>query len=167
VNASDVVAGPVTVRVSRQFASSPARIFDAWFQPACLASYLSAGAAPDILRAHFEPRVGGRFLLAVRGEADASLELRGEYLEIERPERLVFAIAADDDRSSRHCVTVELASLGGGCLVALLHEMDMRYAADRPRVQRAWAAALRRLADLEERPSAFGRVEASRVRAPA
>lgn len=148
MNHSNVVTGPVTVRVSRQFASPPARIFDAWFQPACLASFLVAAETAPVLRAQFDPRVGGSFLVAARRD-DAALELRGEYLEIQRPERLVFSLRASGQERAEDCVTVELAALGGGCLLVLLHEMDLQRSADRARVQLAWNAALQRLASAE------------------
>ena len=148
MSTSIVATGPVTVRVSREFSVPPDRLFDTWFQPAPFASFLFAGAEPAIVRAHVEPRVGGEFVVVATHGPGTSLEVKGEYLEIERPERLVFAMEAEDDRSAPHYVTVELAGLGQGCLVALLHEMDMRYVAERPRVQRAWTAVLQRLADL-------------------
>jgi uncharacterized protein YndB with AHSA1/START domain len=138
----------VTVRVSRQFALSPERVFDAWLQPACFASFLLCAEAAPAVRAQFDPRVGGRFLVAVRRN-DAIVELRGEYLEIERPERLVFALAAAGQERVADCVTIELAALGDGCLLVLLHEMDLQRSSDRARVQLAWSAALQRFASLE------------------
>lgn len=159
MNTSNVVTGAVTVRVSRQFALSPARVFDAWFQPACFASFLLAAEAVPVVRGQFDPRAGGQFLVAACRN-DAIVELRGEYLEIERPERLVFSLTAPGQERASDCVTVELAALGGGCLLVLLHEMDLQRSADRARVQLAWDAALRELASLEPRmpriPSASG-----------
>lgn len=150
VNTSSGVTGAVTVRVSRQFALPPARVFDAWFQPACFASFLLAAEAAPALRAQFDPRLGGRFLVAAR-RTDATVELQGEYLEIERPERLVFSLTESGHERGAGCVTVELAALGSGCLLVLLHEMDLQRSADRGRVQLAWTAALQQLADLEPR----------------
>jgi len=149
VTTSTVVTGPITVRMSRQFNASPERLFDAWLQPACFATFLLADAADgQVLRAHVEPRVGGRFLVAARRDG-AAVELRGEYLEIERPERLVFSLAGLDDRCAQDCVTVELAELGRGCLLVLLHEMELQRAPARVRMQLAWDATLLRLADSE------------------
>lgn len=147
MNASNVVTGPVTVRVSREFAASPACVFDAWFQPACLASFLLATEAAPVLRGQFDPRVGGRFLVVARRDG-AALELRGEYLAIERPERLVFSLRASEQERAEDCVTIELAPLGSGCLLVLLHEMGLQRSADRARVQLAWNAALQRLASV-------------------
>jgi uncharacterized protein YndB with AHSA1/START domain len=146
VNASTVLAGPVTVRVSRQFAVSPERVFAAWFRPECFASFLFSAGAASVLRAQFDPRIGGRFFVAARRD-DAIHELRGEYIEIERAERLVFSLTACGQERAPDCVTVELAAIGSGCLLVLLHEMDLQRSADRARVQLAWNAALQRLAD--------------------
>ncbi len=148
MNTSTVLAGPVTVRVSRQFAVSPERIFAAWFRPECFASFLLTADAAPVVRAQFDPRVGGRFAVAARRN-DAIVEVRGEYIEIERPERLVFSLTASGQERAQDCVTVELAALGSGCLLVLLHEMDLQRSADRARVQLAWNAALQRLADVE------------------
>jgi uncharacterized protein YndB with AHSA1/START domain len=145
VSTSTVVTGPITVRMSRQFSASPERVFDAWFQPACFAAFLLGDAAGPILRAQCEPRVGGRFLVAVRRNGE-TVELRGEYLEIDRPERLVFSLMELDDGCAQDCVTIELATLGDGCLLVLLHDMELQRAADRARVQLAWNTTLRQLA---------------------
>jgi uncharacterized protein YndB with AHSA1/START domain len=145
VVSSAVVAAPVSVRMSRRFSVSPEQLFDAWFQPACFASFLLADAAARVVRAHFDPRVGGRFLVVAR-RPDATVELRGRYVEIARPERLVFSLTTARDGRAQDYVTVELAALGRGCLLALLHEMDLERAHDRWRVQLGWNAALCQLA---------------------
>jgi uncharacterized protein YndB with AHSA1/START domain len=145
---STVLTRPITVRTSRQFRVSAERLFDAWFQSACFASFLLAVVSAPLVRADFDRRIGGRFLVAARRN-DATVELRGEYIEIDRPERLVFSLAGADAGCGHGCVTVELAALGRGCLLVLLHEMDLQGAPDRARVQLAWNAALSRLADME------------------
>lgn len=148
MNALTVMAGPISVRISRQFSVSPERLFDVWFQPGLFASFLLADVATPVSRAYFEPRVGGRFLVAAQRD-DRIVELRGEYLEIDRPDRLVFSLIPSGDERAPDCVTVELAELGRGSLLVLLHEMDLQWASERARVQFAWNAALGRLAARE------------------
>jgi uncharacterized protein YndB with AHSA1/START domain len=110
---------PVSVRLSRQFSVSAARLFDAWLEPGWLSAFLSGGA---LVRACI-----------------------GEYLEIDRPQRLVFTLTGTGDDDSPDYVTIELAPLGRACLLVLLHEMGLHRTPDRARIQRAWNSALDQL----------------------
>jgi uncharacterized protein YndB with AHSA1/START domain len=127
-----------SVRVSRQLRASPERIFDAWLDAAEARAVLAAGGIGHAIKVEIEARVGGRFRI-VRRRHREDVEYSGEYLEIDRPYRLVFSLFVEryaqwDDR-----VIVELAPVAGQSLLVLTHELSLPSAAQRSRVQSGWA----------------------------
>ena len=73
------------------------------------------------------------------------MEHTGEYLEIDRPRRLVFTfgVLKYDPRYDR--VTVEIRPVGGGCELTLTQEMH-DYAAWGPQTQQGWTMIIDNLA---------------------
>jgi uncharacterized protein YndB with AHSA1/START domain len=81
-------AGPSVV-IERLIPAPPRVVFDAWLDPQALQRFMCGGPGVTVSKAECDPRVGGRFLIVMKvGGQDISH--RGEYLEIERPNRLVF-----------------------------------------------------------------------------
>ena len=111
-----------TVRVSRRFDAAPEQVFDAWLDPARAGRWLFAAPAGEMVRVEIDARVGGRFLFADRRDGE-DVEHVGEYLEIDRPRRLVFTFAVPKYSPVVTRVTVEIApSADGGCVLTLTHE---------------------------------------------
>jgi uncharacterized protein YndB with AHSA1/START domain len=109
-----------TVTVARRIAAPPERVFDAWLDPALAAKWLFATADGVMERCEIDAQVGGRFRIDERrGDEVASHE--GEYLEIDRPNRLVFDFwtSFSDERTR---ITVAIAPDGDGSLITLTHE---------------------------------------------
>jgi uncharacterized protein YndB with AHSA1/START domain len=79
----------VTVQVRHGFAHPPAVVFDAWLNPEIAGKFLFATPAGVMVKAEIDPRVGGAFTFTDSREG-VDFEHVGEYLEIERPRRLVF-----------------------------------------------------------------------------
>src|SRR6516164_4717461 len=79
-----------SVRVSRLLSAAPERVFDAWLNADDARAFLfsARGARAGAISVELDARVGGRFALALRCEG-GDLEYSGEYLEIDRPNRLV------------------------------------------------------------------------------
>src|SRR4029450_4243428 len=91
-----------SVRIVRRFNYPAERVFDAWLDPALAGKWLFATSSGQMVRAEIDPRVGGRFTFTDRREGE-DVEHSGEYLEIDRPSRLVFTFgvpkySADLDR---------------------------------------------------------------------
>ena len=69
----------------------------------------------------------------------------GRYLEIDRPHRLVFTLAADAD-SAGDVVTVEIVRDGRGCTLTLTHMLAAEWAQYADRTESGWADVLAALA---------------------
>lgn len=109
----------VTIVVRRHYAVPAERVFDAWLDPAIAGKFLFATPDGIMLKVEIDARVGGGFLITER-RGDRDDEHRGEYLEIDRPRRLVFSFG-DDRAFDATTVTVEITPAGDGCDLVLTH----------------------------------------------
>jgi len=107
------------VSVTHSYAHPPERVFDAWLDPQVARRFLFATPSGEMIRAEVDARVGGRFVFVDRRPDMGDVEHTGEYLEIDRPRRLVFTfgVPAFDPGFTR--VEVEIAPTAGGCQVRL------------------------------------------------
>jgi uncharacterized protein YndB with AHSA1/START domain len=111
----------VTVRVSRRFTSAPDRVFDAWLDPAVAGRWLFATPTGQLVKAEIDAQVGGRFTLTDRRNGE-DIDHVGEYLEIQRPLRLVFKFLVPKFTQIWTNVAVEIAPQSSGCELTLMHE---------------------------------------------
>ena len=88
-----------TVQVTGQFEASPERVFDAWLNPATAGKWLFATEKGQMVRVEIDPRVGGLYTIVERRDG-VDVEHTGEYLEIDRPRRLVFTFRVPTYRRS-------------------------------------------------------------------
>ena len=110
-----------TVRVTHRFTASAERVFDAWLEPEKARRFLFATPTGQMVQAETDPRVGGRFTFTDRRDGMAVVHT-GEYLEIDRPRRLVFTFAVPAYSALVTRVTLEIAPLDDGCELNLTHE---------------------------------------------
>ena len=134
---------PTTVRVSRWFTQSADRVFDAWLDSAKAGKFLFATPTGQMVRVEIEPRVGGAFCFVDR-RPDGDMEHLGEYVEIDRPRRLVFDFAVSAMPEAKTRVAIEIRPVGTGCELTLTHEgVPAEYVA---RTSHGWATILDELA---------------------
>jgi uncharacterized protein YndB with AHSA1/START domain len=136
-----------SVRVTRQIGAPPERIFDAWLRADVAPRFLFADGIGEAISSRIDARVGGGFRI-MRYRDGRDVEYSGEYLEIDRPHRLVFSLFVEryaqwDDR-----VIVELARVGEQSLLLLTHELSLQDARERARVRRGWERILERLGEM-------------------
>jgi len=138
-----------SVRVSRLVGAAPERIFDAWLTLEEARTFLFAGRVRggDAISSDLDARVGGRFRI-VRHWDGEDVEFSGEYLEIDRPHRLVFSLFVEKYAQRDDRVIVELAPVAHQSLLVLTHELSLPDPAERSRIQLGWATVLDRLAAL-------------------
>jgi len=127
--------GPVRATVTRRFRAPAEAVFDAWLNPELARQWFAPGLG-EMTRVEIDARVGGTFWLVQR-RGDEEAQHTGEYLEIDRPRRLVFTWRTPPlpDRSR---VIIDIVPTGDGCELTLVHEMDPQWADFVDRAAGAW-----------------------------
>jgi uncharacterized protein YndB with AHSA1/START domain len=111
----------VAARVSRRFHYPPERVFDAWIDPKIACHWLFTSPMSETHDTKLDPRIGGKWtIIDRRGGIDYTAI--GEYLEIERPHRLVFSFSMPQFSPEFGRVIVEIVPEGEGCILTLTQE---------------------------------------------
>jgi uncharacterized protein YndB with AHSA1/START domain len=97
-----------------------------------------------MVRVEIDARIGGQFVFVDRRDGE-DVEHRGEYLEIDRPRRLVFTFGVPKYSSEMTRVRIDIVPRDAGCELTLTHEGVLLEYADRTLA--GWTEILRRLAD--------------------
>ena len=126
---------PAKARVTRRFTASAERVFDAWLDPKTIARWFAVGLG-EMRRIDVDPRLGGRFSWVQR-RGDVDVDHVGEYLELDRPRRLVFTWGVLPDAPDSR-VVIDIAPLDDGCELTLVHEMPSQWQEFAPRSTDAW-----------------------------
>lgn len=109
------------VRVTHHFNASPERVFDAWLDPKTAGTWLFATPTGQMVRVEIDARVGGTFVIVDRRNGE-DVEHTGEYLEIDRPRRLVFTFGVPKYSPLFSKVTIEIEAVASGCDLTLTQE---------------------------------------------
>ncbi|MGA2301886.1 MAG: SRPBCC domain-containing protein [Candidatus Acidiferrum sp.] len=109
------------VQVSRRFTAAAERVFDAWLDLNTAGKWLFATPTGKMGNVKIDARVGGSYLIVERREG-TDVEHIGEYLEIDRPRRLVFTLKVPKYSEESTKVTIEIRALESGCELTLTHE---------------------------------------------
>ncbi len=112
-------AARATVRVTHRFSASAERVFDAWLDPQRAGKWLFATPTGQMVRVEIDPRVGGKFKFTDRREGE-DVDHVGEYLEIDRPRRLVFTFAVPKYSEEFTRVAIDIIAAGTGCELTLV-----------------------------------------------
>lgn len=146
------MTAPVILTVTRDFAASPERVFDAWLDPAQASRFLFATPDGEMLTCEIDARVGGRALIVERRPSgDAHHRMRFEA--IDRPHRLVFLFAADPAEEGEWTrVSIAIAATSEGCTLTLTHEMAPEWAAYAEQTRHGWGMILESLGRVTENP---------------
>ena len=109
------------VTVTRRFDAPRERVFACWTRAEHLAQWFGP-AGFFIHSVEADPRPGGTFRLCMRSPGGADFWVRGTYMEVDPPSRLVVHCFADDARGIERLseiITVTLAASHGGTQLAL------------------------------------------------
>jgi uncharacterized protein YndB with AHSA1/START domain len=141
----------VVLTVTRDFAASPERVFDAWLDPRDAARFLFATPDGEMLVCEIDPVVGGRGLIVER-RASGDARHRIQFEEIERPRRLVFLFSADPAEEGEWTrVQIDIAPSPTGCTLTLTHAMDPAWAAYEDQTRKGWTTILESLGRITEK----------------
>ena len=110
------------VVVTHRYAASPKRVFDAFLDVETARRFLFATATGEMITAEIEPRVGSRFTFTERRPDMGDVRHVGEYLEIDRPRRLVFTFGVPQFDARMTIVTIEIRPEGSGCELTLTND---------------------------------------------
>jgi len=135
---------PIVVQVKRTFAASPERVFDAWLDPARAGKWLFATPDGEMLQVEIDAKVGGHFLIVER-RPDGDADHYGTYLEIDRPQRLVFLFTTERYSVEGDRVTIEIVPTATGCELTLTQEMQPKWAEYAERTTAGWTMILESL----------------------
>lgn len=129
---------PVRLEVTRRIPFAAERVFDAWLDARIARKFLFATETGEMVRAETDPRIGGKFLFVDRRDGE-DVEHTGEYLEIDRPRRLVFTFMVPAHSSEPAIVEIEIAADGlSACILTLRQEMPAEYADYKDRTIQGW-----------------------------
>ncbi|HEY4214170.1 MAG TPA: SRPBCC domain-containing protein [Steroidobacteraceae bacterium] len=110
------------VKVSRRLSASAERVFDAWLNPKTAGKWLFSTPTGTVVRTEIDPKVGGKFVIVDRRDA-GDVEHVGQYLEIDRPRRIVFSFSVPMYSAISTTVSIDIVALSGSsCELTLTHE---------------------------------------------
>lgn len=110
-----------TVQVRRRVSGGAEEIFELWTNPDLMARWMSPFPGAVHCKASCDLRPGGSFSLVMTSD-EASREVSGTYLEIDRPRKLVFTWHGPLTNHVDTLVTVELTARGEETDIVLTHE---------------------------------------------
>jgi uncharacterized protein YndB with AHSA1/START domain len=125
-----------SLRLERTLHAPRDRVFDAWVNPELLRRWWAAQPDWTSPAAEVDLRPGGRYRLSMQDPGSGAVHsVIGEYLEVERPSRLVYTWSWEGDPpemegSAETLVTVDFHDEGGSTRVVLTHD---GFATDRAR----------------------------------
>ena len=132
-----------TLRITRRFNAAPERVFDAWLDPMRARRWLFTSPTSERNITELDVRVGGKWSITDRRDGVDYTAL-GEYLEIDRPRRLVFSFSMPQFSPLSCNVIVDIVADGEGCILTL-SQTDIAPAALQP-TEAGWKAMFDALA---------------------
>lgn len=149
------------VEVRRTIAAPRGRVFEAFADQEQMDRWMCRDAASHVINyLRFDFRVGGGFALDIRTPDGHVYLHRSTYVEIKRPERIVFTWNIEQTDAAGHkvmehtegtTVTVELLERGKSTEVVLTHDLGAAAAKERGDYQRGWTGYLEKLAEAVEK----------------
>ena len=109
------------VRIERTFPAPAADVFDAWTSPEVMRRWFHCGADWETPEAEVDLRVGGQVSVVMRRPDGREAGARGEYLQIDRPNRLVMSWTFDDDPSNEQLIELSFTESAGETTAVLVN----------------------------------------------
>lgn len=129
------------VRVEKRFRHPRERVFDAFLDPARVGQWLFHTPEGVMERTDYDPVIGGSFAVFERRDADLARHF-GRFVQIDRPDRVVFDFWVDEAPDEPTRVTVAFADDGDGSLVVLTLDLAPAWAHYADRTVAGWTMIL-------------------------
>ena len=113
--------GTREIHFTRRFKAPPERVFAAHTDPELIAQWMIGPDGWTMPECISEPHVGGRILFTWAKDGE-SFSLRGEYLELDPPHRIVHTENWGESDMGHSTITTTFAADGDGTLMALVSE---------------------------------------------
>ena len=110
-----------TVHLKRAFLAPPEVVFDAWVNEGIIHKWLFVGPESEIVSVHVDLKVRGKFsILELEKSNNEYIDHFGEYLEIKKPNRLVFTLSVPRHFSGESKVEIEILPNDNGSQLTLV-----------------------------------------------
>ena len=131
----------VEIRVEKRFRHPRERVFDAFLDPARVGQWLFHTPEGVMEQTDYDPVAGGSFAIFERRGEELARHF-GRFVEIVRPDRVVFDFWVDEAPEEPTRVTVTFALDGDGSLVVLTHDLAPAWASYADRTTAGWTMIL-------------------------
>lgn len=118
----------VTLTIKRQFVASSEQVFHAWLDSNIMKKWLFTTEITNKVT-HNDPRVGGSWEI-VDHRQGKDYRAIGEYLDIRRPNTLVFTFAMPQFSDTKDLIKVNIAATGQGSEMTFIQEMIVPHEED-------------------------------------
>lgn len=135
------------LRLERTFRATPEQVFAAWTSPEVLSRWWRVDDSYAVAEVRAEPVPGGTYRLAMRHESGSTHAVRGEYLEVSPPHRLIYTWAWEEEGGGlgvSSTVTVTFEPEDEGTRVVIEHA-GLPGAESRARHEAGWSGCLQTL----------------------
>jgi uncharacterized protein YndB with AHSA1/START domain len=129
------------LEVKHRFTASAERVYDAWLDPEKAGKFLFVTGTGHMVRCEIDARVGGHFTIVERRDGEDVLHT-GEYLELERPRRIVFTLSVPKYSSDEGRVVIDIQQKGKGSELTLTQELPEKYEKMAPQAAEGWRGIL-------------------------
>ena len=109
------------VRIERTFDAPAEDVFDAWTSPEVIERWFRPARGWKKPIAEVDLRVGGTVRVVMRDPSGAPVEASGEYMEIDRPNRLAYTWTFEDDPSNQQLIEIEFTERDGATTVVFVN----------------------------------------------
>lgn len=131
----------ITLTVTHRYQASAERVYDAWLDLESVKQFMFSTETGEIVRAEIDPTIGGKFVLTDRRNGE-DVEHTGEYLELDRPKRIVFTFGIPAFSKHFDKVELDIKSLEQGCELTLTHTMLKEFEEYKDRSIQGWTKML-------------------------
>jgi uncharacterized protein YndB with AHSA1/START domain len=101
------------VRIERTFDAPAEDVFDAWTSPEVIRRWFIPRQGWHEADAEVDLRVGGTIRVVMHDNDGEPVRAGGEYVEIDRPRRLVMTWTFEDDPSNRQLIEIDFIEQDG------------------------------------------------------